>query len=309
MNDQPQAHAVAPAKWRDERHELFRKTRDGEFCTERVRRLRSDLKTIGDAVSSLFVHRQVYNKIGSIIAANAELQRPNLFLAELFEWYVMANIVLAERDAQRLSHVVSLANVLYEIAENPDELSRRAFRRMHTGNAYIPSPKPDALGDDPERDDVVALLEPVYDCFCDSTNAERLDVDVVRADARELQVAAAQVERFRNQVAGHRARSVSITQISVAEIHGYIDVLERLTRKYQKLLFAAAPPTLDPITLEDWTWIFRFPWIPHPERRGATPYVPTVDLAVAMARALPTGERREVLRKLNALESETDKRG
>lgn len=138
----PQAHWVRPARWRDSSTDLFKQIESAEFCSERVRRWRGDLRTIASEISGLYVHRQVYDTLGSIIAANEDLQRPNQFLSELFEWYVMANVVLAERDAQRMSSVVSLANLLFEIAEHPEELSLRSFRKMHTGSAYVPLSRP-----------------------------------------------------------------------------------------------------------------------------------------------------------------------
>lgn len=293
---------MAPAKWRDERTDLHKRIRRGEFCSERVRRWRDDLGKIANDVSGLYVHRQVYDAIGGIIAANPRLQRPNLFLSELFEWYVMTNVVLANRDAEVHRYVVSLANVLQEVADHAKEISRRAFRKMHTGTAYIPQRVADEYGDTPEHDDVAFLIEPLYDEYCLPTDRERLHVEPVRADLLELRAAAAKVETFRNEVAGHRAREASITEISVAAIHGYVDALDRLVRKYERLLFGAAPSTLNPVTQVDWTEIFRFAWIPPAERGYAVPYAATVDVALAIVKTLRPDERKKLKDLLSSLD-------
>jgi hypothetical protein len=256
------------------------------------------LSTIANELSGLFVHRQVYDRLGSIIAANPRLARPNLFLSELFEWYVMTNVVLAERDAQRLSNVVSLANVLHEIAEHPEELSRKAFRKMHTGAAYIPSPRPNEWGDDPEREEVLWLIEPLYDQYSAANDHDSLSVDSTRQDLRELEAAAHEVETFRNEVVSHRARVVSISKISVASINAYIDMLDHLVLKYEKILFGAAPPTRDPVTQFEWTGIFRFPWIQPEEKGYAVPYAATAEVALTIAEALSDTERRALINRL-----------
>jgi hypothetical protein len=106
MHPRSGAHALPPTRWRERSSDLHKKINDGEFCSARVRRWRSDLSTIGNELSGPFAHRQVYDRLGSIIAANPKLAQPNLFLSELFEWHVMTNVVLAGRDAQRLSDVV-----------------------------------------------------------------------------------------------------------------------------------------------------------------------------------------------------------
>ncbi len=177
MND-PKAHAVAAAAWRDPKSPLHERVKSGEFASKKLAQWRSDLRRVADEVSGLYVHRHVYEGLGQIVGANPALQSPNLFLSELFEWYVVTNVVQANRDAERASGVISLANVLGEIADRPDELSRRAFRKLHTGKAFIPSAVSDELGDSPEHDDVVWLLEPVYDDFADPLDRERLDVGV-----------------------------------------------------------------------------------------------------------------------------------
>lgn len=285
--DKSNAHAVAPAKWRDPTSLLHQQVKDGVFASERVARWRSDLRRVANEVSGLYVHRHIYDGLGEIVASNASLQQPNLFLAELFEWYVVTNIVQANRDAERSNVVISLANVLAEIADNPEELSRRAFRKLHTGKALIPPAVPDDAGDTPEYDDVVWLLEPVYNEFAEPLDRERLDVARVRDDLRQLKRAAELVGTFRNEVSAHRARDVSITSISVKAIHDYIDTLGELAVKYEKLLFGAAPTTREPIELQDWKAIFRFPWIAPQEERGfSVPYAATVDVAVTIFRAL-----------------------
>lgn len=299
MHPKSGARALPPARWRDQSSELHKKINDGEFCSERVRRWRSDLATIANELSGLFVHRQVYDRLGSIVAANPRLAKPNLFLSELFEWYVMTNVVLADRDAQRLFDIVSLANVLHEIAEHPEELSRKAFRKMHSGSAYIPSPRPNELGDDPERDEVLWLIEPLYDQYSAADDRDSLNIDSVRQDIRDLESAAHEVETFRNEVASHRARVVSISSISVASINAYIDTLDRLVLKYEKVLFGAASQTRDPVTQFEWTGIFRFPWIQPEEKGHAVPYAATVDVALTIAEALPEDERRMLVELLN----------
>jgi hypothetical protein len=120
----------ATPSWRDPSSALFARIKAGEFASERVLRWRDDLKEIGDQLSALYVHRQIYDRLGRLIANNPKLQAPNLFLSELFEWYVTTNIVQAHRDAERDSKVISLANIIYEIADHPEELNHRQFLKL-----------------------------------------------------------------------------------------------------------------------------------------------------------------------------------
>jgi len=306
------AYSVGPARWRApadfrEGGELRNRIRSGEFATDVVRRWRADIESIAGDTSDLLLSQSVIEGLRDIVARNPDLQVPNLLMERILRWYATSTLVLAHRDVDRGRRVVSLLRLLEDIERNASELSRAAYRRMHTGNDEIPAAAPDALGDDPERDDVIFFIEKAYDRLA-GPDGQSLDRTVLRAEIAELDQAAEEVVKMRNTVLAHRSREgPALNAITVGTIHAYVDAVRKLVEKYLTVLLHESR-RLMPVDQTNWKTILMFPWIKSDrERSFVVPYAATPDVVTKLFEALRPDERQAVRRALNEKEeSETN---
>lgn len=309
------AYSVGPARWRaptdfrDGGGELRNRIRSGEFATTVVRRWRADIETIAADTSDLLLSQSVIEGLRDIVARNPDLQVPNLLMERILRWYATSTLVLAHRDVDRGRRVVSLLRLLEDIERNAGELSRVAYRRMHTGNDQIPEPTPDALGDDPERDDVLFFVEKAYDRLA-GPDGQSFDRAMLCSEIVELTRAAEEVAKMRNSVFAHRSREGSpLNAITVGTIHAYVDVVRKLVEKYLSVLLHESR-RLMPVDQTNWQTILMFPWVKSDrssDRSPVVPYAATPEVVTRLFEALRPDERQAVRRVLNGSEeSEAD---
>jgi len=256
--------------------------------------------------SDLLLSQSVIEGLRDIVARNPDLLVPNLLMERILRWYATSTLVLAHRDVDRGRRVVSLLRLLEDIERNAGELSRVAYRRIHTGSDEIPAAAPDALGDDPERDDVIFFVEKAYDRLA-GPDGQSLDRTVLRAEIAELDQAAEEIVKMRNTVLAHRSREgPALNAITVGTIHAYVDVVHKLVEKYLSVLLHESR-RLMPVDQTNWQTILMFPWIKSDRERSlAVPYAATPEVVTKLFEALRSDERQAVRRALNEKEeSET----
>ncbi|MBV8459918.1 MAG: hypothetical protein JO009_03415 [Candidatus Eremiobacteraeota bacterium] len=246
------------APWDDPK--LKDKIRNGDFASPTVKRWREDMEIIGKALSSdLQLHRQVYEELGHIIAANPRLREGNVFMECLFRWYVAHALVAIRREIDATKRTISLVRLLEEIKRNRAELTRRKHRLLHSGSEDVPPPPNDIF--------VTTLLDRGYDEFADATG-DALDAGKIQADIDALKAATARLETYTNETITHRNRErathperfANEDPLHMKDVHDAIDVVEAIVKRYIALLTGAGYSTLNPVMQYDWTEIFTFAW-------------------------------------------------
>ena len=167
---------------------------------------------------------------------------------------------------------------------------------MHTGSPQPAQAHPDPFEIDPAHFEG-ELLENAFTEIA-GPNGQILDVDLVAAEIAELDAVADKVQQLRHTEYAHRAADgPAFTSIELQTIHDFIDVAERLVKKYISVLFYESA-RLEPVDQTNWTTILTFPWILPRERDTSVPYAATPELVLAMFAALSPAEQAHVRNRL-----------
>jgi hypothetical protein len=100
-----------------------------------------------------------------------------------------------------------------------------------------------------------------FDRFAGDRAHDHLDRGVVQADVARLKDAGAAVQKYVNEAIAHATLHRQSAVVTYAELNGAIDVVAELVGKYTSLLKAEAIAQFEPVIQQDWTAIFRQPWI------------------------------------------------
>jgi hypothetical protein len=277
------AETIGPAPW-SEPGPLLDKMRAGEFATATVKRWRKELNRIRWDLSDILMSRQVIGRLREIVAANERLQVWNLLHDRMVRWYGMSTLVLMAREVDTGRRTVSLRRLLDDIQRHPDELKLTQFRRLHTGSEQPVPPSEDPLETHSAHFEG-ELLKKAYAKIA-SPNGETLEVSIIVAEIAELTTVADKVQQMRHTEYAHRATTgPAFATIELQTIHDFIDVAERLVKKYISVLFYESAE-LDPVDQTNWSEILTFPWILPRERDTSIPYAATPELVEKLFSAL-----------------------
>jgi hypothetical protein len=289
------AEAIAPAAW-SEPGPLLDKIRAGEFATPNVKRWREQLTRIRCDLSDILMSRQVIGRLREIVAANERLQAWNLLHDRMVRWYGGSTLVLMAREVDTGRRTVSLRRLLGDIQRHPEELTLAQFRRLHTGSEQAVPPSDDPFEIDSAHFEGT-LLEKTYAKIA-SPNGQGLDVSIITAEIAELDRVAEKVQQMRHTEYAHRAATgPAFATIELQTIHEFIDVAERLVKKYISVLFYESAQ-LEPVDQTNWTEILTFPWILPRERDTSIPYAATPELVEKLFSALRPEEQTAVRKRL-----------
>jgi len=270
--------------------ELRQQIEAGAFGSPRVQQWRTQLRRIKDDLIDVLASRSVIEQLRTVVAANPRLQVPNFFLERILRWYATSTLVLVYRDVDKAKNTVGLRRLLDEIRRHPGELTRVAYRQLHSGRADVPRQPhdPALLGEWLQAD----MLEKSYNRL--GAGGDRLDVALIQTEIDELVSAAEEVEKLRHLVYAHRAAAgPALDTISLGTIHALVDVEERLVKKYISVLLYESMIQLTPVDHTDWHEILTFPWI-MPERDTSVPYAATPAVVLKLVAALRPDERELV---------------
>ena len=129
-------HWLDPAPWWAEA-ELRKRIKVGEFASPRVQAWRKQIEWIRTDLIDLQASRGLIEDLQKIVAANPRLQTWNFFLDRILRWYATSTLVLVHRELHRRRDVVSLVRLLEDIRQHPDELTRIAYRKLHSGRSDV----------------------------------------------------------------------------------------------------------------------------------------------------------------------------
>lgn len=206
---------------------------------------------IGDdnkyAVGGALENRFLFNRLAEIIKNNPRVDKPNIFLDYIEINYITALIMAVCRQTDRNYDSVSLINLLYEIYDNAEKITKKWFI-SHYKKAGI------ALGKRNFEENFGYL--------------EHIDPSVVYADIGNLIFYTKDIKKFRNKRVAHRDKNKNIKfDIDFDTLNNAIDLIEKLIKKYYLLLTQSGIPQLLPANIlcfrDDGSYeedIFCVPW-------------------------------------------------
>jgi hypothetical protein len=192
-------------------------------------------------------HRRfIWRRIGEITEANPEVgDQPSAFWDFLAQTYAATQAIAIRRQADTNPHVSSLALVIKQMRDNAQALTRDSYVGLF----------------DQSDDLLVQRGHQGFDGL--AGGGDHLDPEIPRADLLALQQAARQVRLYADQHIAHAMANPTMQEMpTYADLHGAIDAIGEICRKYTVALTAGWWLTWEPVIQGDWQAIFRVAWLP-----------------------------------------------
>ena len=221
------------------------------------------LDIIYQEVQKLVVNQKTYSKIWSMVDRNPKLQRPNSFYKFLDDTYAAYSISAVRRQIKPeknrktqkgrkiRKYNISFVELLEEIIETPDVLSRKRFAALYRAIEQN-------FGSEVRQQ----VVNHAYQQFA-AAGAAYVDPNIVQQDLKELKEHGNKVEQYADRRIAHRDKRSSKIP-AFGEVDACIDCLKKLTIKYW-LLFRAEDLSNcfvpQQLAADYWGEIFSQPWI------------------------------------------------
>lgn len=205
------------------------------------------LKRIERDVLDLIIAQHIYEGIRTIVASNADIQRPG----DVYRWisrnYGTAMVVGIRRLTDRRLDSLSLVRLLKDIADHSDAITRESHVCHYSKSGRR------GAGDR------------WFDSFA-GRGKRTLPKSIPRSHLRRVKLAAERIRRLVDTRIAHLdQKNVPRKPLKFTDIHNAIRLIEQTTIQYKLLLNAVSPqPSLLPIWQYDWWELFYKPWVKSP---------------------------------------------
>ena len=196
-------------------------------------------------LTMLMIRRQIFSDLKEVSKENSQVLNPGDFFDWMCENYIEAMAVGIRAFIDQSQKVQSVWRMLYEFLDHPKAVTRSAHVALYRGIS-----RNFDMGNQ-TFDNIVGQ------------GKDFLSQQVVRSDLRRLEDASERVRRFVNKRIAHRTPSGAIRRLpKFQEIEQALDELEIVFLKYNRLLTASGPDSLNTCTQYDWREVLWTPWIP-----------------------------------------------
>jgi hypothetical protein len=213
-------------------------------------KLRKDLIAIGNEISNLWVHHDLFWRMTELTNKNERvMQVGGDYLAWFKNCYIEAGSVAFRRQLDRDKRSISMVNFLSEIHKNHRYFSREGFQRKRTFS-------PGSHFHD------ARVWKEAGETF-DQTfgSGGQLNPDIVQADIDLLEKEGTAIREQVNKEIAHRDRKGMQGAKATGEIFEQcLEHLDGLASKYSLLLYREAFQTLRPKYMFDVEEVFTFAW-------------------------------------------------
>lgn len=221
------------------------------------------LCTIYHEVQELVVNQQTYSKVWSMVNQNPKIQKPNSFYKFLDDTYAAYSISgirrqikpeknrKARKGGKARKYNISFVELLEEIIETPDVLSRKRFASLYQSIEQNFGPEI-----------MQQVVNHAYQQFA-AAGMEHIDPNIVQQDLKELKALGDKIEQYADRRIAHRDKRASRIP-TFGEVDACINCLKKLTIKYW-LLFRAEDLSNcfvpQQLAADYWEEIFSQSWI------------------------------------------------
>jgi hypothetical protein len=212
---------------------------------------------ITQEIYSIHHHRDLFRRLAEI-TQQANLP-PSVFFDALSSWYAATQSTAVRRQLDTTRGTVSLIRLLQAIERHRGAVSRERHVALWVGDA--PEEQAIDLGDGWNWTPFLEEAHANFDRFSGSRERNYLDRALVQADIAKLKEVGQAVKRHVDEAIAHTALRRQPAVVTYDDLNAAIDVVAELVRKYTSLLKAVMIPWFEPAIQQDWTAIFRQPWI------------------------------------------------
>ncbi len=184
--------------------------------TEKLKEIVIDFRgDEGYAVGGVLENRFLFNRLAEIIKDNPKIDKPNSFLNYIKINYVTAVIVAICRQVDTNPDSVSLSNLLFEIYDNAEKITKKWFVSKYKKN----------------KERGKKEFEEYFG------NLEHIDPAIIYADIGELIFYTKKIKKFRNKRVAHLNKNkVIVFDIDFDTLNNAIDLIKEILMKYYILL-------------------------------------------------------------------------
>jgi hypothetical protein len=202
--------------------------------------------SIKNDVIGMHHRRQIWRELTEITDANPELAAmPSAFWEYARDTYATTQAIAIRRQADITRGTCSLARLITELKSNATRLTRNYF-----------------VGLWGEQDEWrLREADRAFDELADGEH-DHLVARVPLADLARLASESAAMKTFVDEHVAHDAVEPTAEPPTFDDMNAAIDVIGEMFKKYSNVLTAGSWVYLEPTIQEDWTAIFRVPWIP-----------------------------------------------
>jgi hypothetical protein len=156
--------------------------------------------------------------------------------------YVAYALTGIRRQVKPQKDSIALKQLLTEIAQEPDKISRKYYRSLYV---------------DPDRRH---FADAHFDRYCSAPGDAHISAAMIQDDLDKLTGSAATCEDLADKRIAHRDKRAPAVLPTFKEADQAIETLQELYLKYRLILLADCLTTLLPTYQYDWQQIFDHPW-------------------------------------------------
>ena len=206
------------------------------------------MKDIENEISHLLGDVEAFRRVREIVNANPRIQKPHRFYRYLFDSYISHAIIGLRRQIKSNTDSISIARLLEEIANAPQELSFNYYCSLLTRPLSPPE---------------LAIIKHDFKQHADASGTH-VCPRMVEDDLDELRKTTIACEEYADKRIAHRDKRepklVKTYEDLEEELNRSLEVLRQTFEKYY-LLFHAGSTTVKPTYQGDWKAIFSEPWM------------------------------------------------
>ena len=213
-----------------------------------LKRWRSWAEPLREELGNLFVSRELFRELASIVDANPGTLDPPTFLNWIRSNYVASIAIGIRRLTDTDKRSRSLGRLLVELYEHPGVLTREFHYSLYSTRTR-------------------ELAQGAFDAAA-GPRATDIPRRKVRSDLRAMEIAEQRVRRFVNKRIAHKGHPRDLRRgVTFLELHNALEVVDSIFLKYYRVLTANGLRTTEPVIQTNWKRPLHLPWIPPDARR------------------------------------------
>ena len=194
---------------------------------------------ITDEIHGIVGSRQIWREVNQMVADHPALP-PSLFFDFLFDAYKNSQAIAVRRQRDEGPDDISLWKLMTEIRDHPEICSRQRYVAKYDWGMQH-------------------LGEGDFDVLC-GQGRDQMDPTQVEVDRARFGQVVDGVRHYVNRRVAHYDRRQLTARPTLDDLDAAIDELTTTFGSYRQLVLGL--PYTPPTIVDDWTAVFRVPWLP-----------------------------------------------
>jgi hypothetical protein len=196
--------------------------------------------TINNNVLTMYIQRDAWREVSKMLEANGQL--PDSYWWEFMrDTYATTQAVAVRRQADTHRDAASLGKLIKEIRDDPGKITRGLWDEPPFGFEHV-------------------IAQNGWAEQYGGEVGDHLDPAIPTADFETLRTAAANVKAYVDEHVAHADPAAASVTLTLGQVHGAVEVIGDLFKRYYNLLTAGSYVELVPAIQHDWKAVFRVPW-------------------------------------------------